>query len=97
MLSSIAARLCGKRLVGASDCVHHITLALQIAVQRDCRKTPGSKHVHKNLPGQAQKLPKYGRDVVLNIQNQALFSVSLPLFKNHFLKRDFFDSFNGSR
>jgi hypothetical protein len=30
--------------------------------QRDCRKTPGSKKVHKTLPPQAQKSPKCGAD-----------------------------------
>ena len=35
------------------------------------------------------------QNAVRNTKNQTLFSVSVPLFKNHFLKRDFFDSFNG--
>ena len=38
---------------------------------------------------------KNRQNVVQNTKNQVLFSVSVPLFKNHFLKRDFFDSFNG--
>src|SRR5574339_468073 len=36
-----------------------LSLSLETsAAQRDCRKTPGSKNVHKNLPHQAKKLPK---------------------------------------
>jgi hypothetical protein len=66
------------------------------SAQRDCRKTPGPKNVHKNLPQQAEKLPKGCQNVLRNIKNKALFNVSLPLFKDQFLKRDFFDSFNGS-
>jgi hypothetical protein len=31
---------------------------MEEAAQRDCRKTAGSKNVHKNLPQQAGKLPK---------------------------------------
>jgi len=56
------------------------------AAQRDCRKTPGSKNVQKNLPQQAKKQPKYCQNVVRNTKNQTLFSVSLPLFKNNFWK-----------
>jgi hypothetical protein len=56
------------------------------AAERDCRKTPGSKNVQKNLPQQAKKQPKYSQNVVRNTKNQTLFSVSLPLFKNNFWK-----------
>jgi hypothetical protein len=52
--------------------------------QRDCRKILGSKNVYKNLPQQAEKFPKCCQNVVRNTKNQALFSVSLPLFKNYF-------------
>jgi hypothetical protein len=31
---------------------------LKPATQRDCRKIPGLKNVHKNLPQQAEKLSK---------------------------------------
>jgi hypothetical protein len=34
---------------------------------------------------------------VRNTKNKVLFCVSVPLFKDQFLKRDFFDSFNGLR
>jgi len=56
----------------------------QPAAERDCRKTPGSNNVHKNLPQQAKKLPKRCQNVVRNTKNQTLFSVSVPLFKNYF-------------
>jgi len=56
------------------------------ASQRGCRKNPGSKNVQKNIPQQAEKQPKYCRNVVRNTKNQMLFSVSLPLFKNNFWK-----------
>src|SRR6266496_716787 len=59
-------------------------LAILFDAQRDCRKTPGSKNVHENLPQQALKLPKCCQNVVRNTKNQAVFSVSLPLFKNCF-------------
>ena len=38
---------------------------------------------------------KNRQNVLQNIKNKALFNVSVPLFKDQFLKRDFFDSFNG--
>jgi hypothetical protein len=69
----------------------------EVAAQRDCRKTPGPKNVHKNLPQQAKKMPKCYQNVVRNTKNKALFSVFLPLSNDQFLKVDFFDSFNGSR
>jgi hypothetical protein len=56
------------------------------SAQRDCRKTPGSKNVQKNLPQQAKKQPKYCQNVVRNTKNQTLFSDYLPLFKNNFGK-----------
>jgi hypothetical protein len=34
------------------------TFSLMWVAQRDCRKTPSLKNVHKNLPQQAQKSPK---------------------------------------
>jgi len=55
------------------------------------------KNLHKKLPQQAQKRLKNRQNVVRNIKNKALFNVSVPLFKDQFLKRDFFDSFNGLR
>jgi hypothetical protein len=64
-------------------------VVLSEAAQRDCRKTPGSKNVQKNLPQQAKKQPKYCQNVVRNTKNQTLFSVSLPLFKNNFGKVTF--------
>jgi len=40
---------------------------------------------------------KNRQNVVQNTKNKAFFDVSAPLFKDQFLKRDFFDSFNGRR
>jgi hypothetical protein len=40
-------------------------------------------------------MPKCYQNVVRNTKNQTLFNVSVPLLKDQFLKRDFFDSFNG--
>jgi hypothetical protein len=65
---------------------------LRTAAQRDCRKTLGSKNVHKNLPQQAEKMPKSYQNVVRITKNQSFIGVSFPLFKGQFLKRDFFDS-----
>jgi hypothetical protein len=60
------------------------SFGIVFAAQRDCRKTPGSKNVQKNLPQQAKKQPKYCQNVVRNTKPQTLFSVSLPLLKNNF-------------
>ena len=61
--------------------------------QRDCRKTPGSKNVHKNLPQLAKNSPK----CCAEHQKQANFQRFSPTFQKLFLKRDLFDSLNGSR
>jgi hypothetical protein len=45
------------------------------AAQRDCRKTPGSKNVQKNLPQQAKKIQKYFQNVVQDTKNQMLLGV----------------------
>ena len=63
------------------------------AAQRDCRKTPSLKNVHKNLPQQAQKSPKCCSEH----KKLGTFQCFCPTFQNLFLKRDFFDSFNGLR
>jgi hypothetical protein len=54
--------------------------------QRDCRKTPGSKNVQKNLPQQAKKQPKYCQNFVRDTKNQMLFSVSLPVLATSFIR-----------
>jgi hypothetical protein len=55
------------------------------------------KNLHKNLPQQAQQSPKCCQNVVRKAKNKALFNVFVPLSKDQFSKRDFFDSFNGVR
>jgi hypothetical protein len=65
------------------------------AAQRDCRKTPGPKNVHKNLPQQAEKMPKCCQNVLRNIKIKALFYVGLPLFNDLCLNSDFCDGING--
>jgi hypothetical protein len=72
------------RPCSAETCTLQETPKLRLAHQRDCRKTPSSKNVQKKLPQQAKKQPKYCQNVVRNIKNQTLFSVSVPLFKNYF-------------
>jgi len=54
-------------------------LIMQGTAQRDCRKTPGSKNVQKNLPQQAKKMPKYSQNVVRNTKTRC-FSAFLSHF-----------------
>jgi hypothetical protein len=49
------------------------------------------KNVHKNLPQQAEKLPKCCAEE----QKPGAFQRICPIFEKLFLKNDFFDSFNG--
>jgi hypothetical protein len=51
------------------------------------------KMFKKNLPQQAKKLPK----CCAEHQRPDAFQRFCPSFQKLFLKRDFFDSFNGSR
>jgi hypothetical protein len=51
------------------------------------------KNVHKNLPQQAEKLPKCCAEE----QKPDAFQRIRPTFQKLFLKSDFFDSFNGVR
>ena len=61
--------------------------------QRDCRKTPGSNNVHKNLSQLAKYSPKYCAEH----QKPDAFQRFSPTFQKLFLGSDLFDSFNGLR